>query len=649
MLSVAFLTILKIFALGFLIFIHELGHYFAARWVGMRVETFSIGMLKPIYSWERNGTKWQICWLLFGGFVKIGGTDAPEGTDPYAIKDGFFGKKPIERIFVALAGPVANLLFALLAFTGLWAMGGLSQNYVEHTRVIGWVDPNSELYQHGVRAGDEITAYNNSKFTAFQDHIEMPMTSGDTVTVSGNKVNYTTKERTPFEYTVSPYPHPVHGVRGLKTAGITNSANYVIYDKIDGKDNPISEHSPLLNSGIEYGDRIAWLDGEPIFSTPQLNKMLNEGRVLLTVARNDKTFLRRVPRVKVQELKLDQAYKDELTDWQYEAKLKSEKLQQLYMIPYNLTNDGVVESPFKMIDGESESEAFPTIAYSANEEPLQEGDRIIAVDGQPVKHSYQILSYLQSRHVQVIVEKVPFAGGSIAWDKADEEFDKQIDLEALSQIAASIGTGKTVNTAGNYKLLKPIVPISRLDFAMNEKGNEAVMNAIEKRQREIANLADPEQKAAEQKSLEQEQNEVILGIPVPQDRKVNYNPGPLEMFQEVVQDVWRFIKALFSFNLSFKWVAGPIGILQSSPSASWGIGNALDWLAFISINLGILNLLPIPVLDGGTIVLSTYEMLTGHQIKPKTMERLILPFALVLITFFVFVTLNDINRLFNFF
>ena len=81
-----------ILGLSILIFFHELGHYFMARRVGMRVETFAIGFGRPIYSWERDGVKWQIGWLLFGGYVKIAGQDPDEKRDPYTIPDSFFGK-----------------------------------------------------------------------------------------------------------------------------------------------------------------------------------------------------------------------------------------------------------------------------------------------------------------------------------------------------------------------------------------------------------------------------------------------------------------------------------------------------------------------------------------------------------------------------
>ncbi len=662
MAATIFYIVLGFLGLGFLIFIHELGHYIAARLVGMRVETFSIGFFKPIYQWHsKSGTHWKLCWLLFGGYVKIAGTESGEvkdsatgetvTVDPYSVPDGFFGKGPLSRIFVSLAGPAANILFALVAFILLWGMGGLTQNFSEHTHIIGWVDPHSELYVHGIRAGDEIVAYNGSAYNNSTDHLQAPMMSGDTITVSGYKVNYLTNDRTPFEYTVKTYPHPIYGVQGVKTAGILSPANYIIYEKhADGKENVLPPNSPMLHSGLRANDRIVWVDGELIFSSLQLNKILNDNRILVTVLRQDKPLLRRVPRVPIQELKVDQSIRNELTDWQYEAQLKGKKLQQIYMIPYNITNDATVEGPFKLIDEEQEKATFPQIVTMPIDEPLQEGDRIIAIDGQPIKQAYQILNLLQSRQVLMIVENAPGITKAISWEKADSQYDKEFNLEALNQIATAIGTGKSVTEARNYRLLKPIIPIARYDFMKQDKEFETIQTAIEKQEREISQIVDPDKRATAMKSLEATQKELVTGIPNVQDRKVLYNPGPIEKFNQIMRDIWHFLTALFTMTVSVKLMAGPIGILQSAQMAAvGGITHALQWLGFISLNLGIVNLLPIPVLDGGTILLSLYELITGHRMKPKTMERLILPFAIALIALFVFITFNDINRIFNIF
>ena len=305
-------VILAILGLSFLIFIHELGHYWMARRVGMRVETFSIGFGRPIFSWMRDGVKWQLGWLLFGGYVKIAGQDLEGGKDPYEIPDGFFGRPPLDRIKVAIMGPAVNLLFALFIFALIWSTGGREKNFSDTTHIIGWVDPHSELYSYGVRPGDMIEAYNGLPYQVSKDNLYGPMLGGDTIGVKGFKVNYATGEKKPFDYQVKTYPHPNSMEKGIKTSGIINPANYIIYDKMPGaKENPLPEGSPLIDSGLQYGDRIVWVDGEMIFSNAQLTHVLNDKRALLTVLHGDKVTLRRVPRVEVQELKLDNTFKEE--------------------------------------------------------------------------------------------------------------------------------------------------------------------------------------------------------------------------------------------------------------------------------------------------------------------------------------------------
>ena len=94
-------------------------------------------------------------------------------------------------------------------------------------------------------------------------------------------------------------------------------------------------------------------------------------------------------------------------------------------------------------------------------------------------------------------------------------------------------------------------------------------------------------------------------------------------------------------------MAGPIGIVQLIHQ-SWeaGVKEALFWMGVISLNLGVINLLPIPVLDGGHIFFSLYEAVTKRRISGKTMERLVIPFVGPLVAFFLFITFHDLARLF---
>lgn len=639
--------IFAILGLSFLIFIHELGHYFMARRTGMRVETFSIGFGKPIISWRMDGVNWQIGWLPFGGYVRIAGTESDKEVDPYLIRDGFFGRPPLDRIKVAFMGPFVNILFALLVFALLWVGGGREKNFSEYSPVIGWVDPKSEAYSRGIRPGDEIISYNGHSFQGSKDHLYAALTSPKEVKIKGYKVNYANGQKSVFETTAKTLPHPASLEKDLLTTGITQSASYVMYDKLRNQENPLPEYSPLKGSGIQYGDRLAWIDGQLIFSLEHLNHLLNDERVLLTVQRGNDIFLARVPRVPVRELRIDSSFKEELIDWQYEAGLNAIKIQRLYALPYNLTNDGVVENEIKFIDNESEKGSFPDHPLNNLELPLIPGDKIIAVDGIPVSHSSDILKQLQTRHVSIIVERNPEFSTKMPWKDVEKSFTTEVNWNDLNKISSTIGTDQVVKESGNLFLLNSVVPKSRKEILLGEE-KQADLEELQRQKREIEAIEDPEKRNQMLHFFENRENQLLLGLPGVQDRKVLYNPIPTDLFGNVFQEIWRTLVALFSGTLNPKWMSGPIGIIQVVQE-QWKLSfsDALFWLGAISLNLGVLNLLPIPMLDGGTILLSLFEIVTRKQIKPKTMEKLILPFAILLIVFFVFLTYNDLSRIFG--
>jgi regulator of sigma E protease len=642
-------VILAILGLSFLIFIHELGHYFMARRLGMRVETFSIGFGKPIYSWIRDGVRWQIGWLLFGGYVKIAGMDTSDQRDLYEVKDGFFGKRPLDRIKVAFMGPFVNIIFALLAFTALWLVGGRNKNFSDYTHKIGWLDPKSELYMKGIRPGDEVVAYNGQLFQSSKDHLSAPMTSSGDVEVKGFHVNPHTKVKMPFTYTVKTYPHPNAVDKDVVTTGILQSANYIIYGKLpNGQDNSLPEGSPMQESGIQYGDRIVWADGVPIYSNQQLAHVLNDAKALLTIKRGQEIFLRRVPRVMVEELKLDQEIREELIDWQFEAQLNGIKIQKLYAIPYNLNNESIVDGRVKFIDKEKEEETFPKVPFSVLETPLEEGDKILAVDGIPVTHSYEILSHLQQRHVNIIVERDPKINRTPSWQQADSLFDQQYNWEDLQNLVSKIGISPPPQSSGNLYLLETIVPKMRKDFQLSPESQALLQEERREQAREIESIDDPEKRAHARHQLENRDKQLLLGLPSIQDVHVQYNPSPFLLFDKVFEEIWHTLKALFTGSLNPKWMSGPIGIVQVVHDTSMvSIKEALFWLGAISLNLGVLNLLPLPVLDGGTICFAFYELISGRKLKSKTLEKLIIPFALLLIGFFIFLTYHDLARLFS--
>jgi len=140
--------------LGLLILVHELGHFFAARMVGIRVEEFGLGLPPRLYGYQaKSGVIYSINWIPFGGFVKMYGQDdlRVDGGAAYG-EDSFVSKTPLQRAFVLVAGVIMNLLLALLIFTVVAAGHGRGVTEVSIGQVVsdtpaaaaGWL-PNDKL------------------------------------------------------------------------------------------------------------------------------------------------------------------------------------------------------------------------------------------------------------------------------------------------------------------------------------------------------------------------------------------------------------------------------------------------------------------------------------------------------------------------
>ena len=166
----------RLAVLGVLVFIHEMGHYLAARWRGIHVEAFSIGFGPKLLSWtDRQETVWKLCALPLGGFVKMNGMSPAladeEATSREAIRHGhaFFEKSVLSRAIVVAAGPIANFLLAAVLFSALFAIVGRPVALPNPPAVIGEVAPGSSAADAGLAPGDTITAIDGTKVSAFED------------------------------------------------------------------------------------------------------------------------------------------------------------------------------------------------------------------------------------------------------------------------------------------------------------------------------------------------------------------------------------------------------------------------------------------------------------------------------------------------
>ena len=579
-------------------------------------------------------------YLLWSAFPNEGDLEAHE------IPEGFYSKKPWARIKVALAGPIVNLVFSLFAFGLIWGFGGREKTFAEFTKLIGWVDPQSELYANGVRPGDEVTGYNEQPYEGYKDLVYAAIMNGRPVAVEGNKINYYQDTRIPYDYTLKPYESPYFR-KGFTTIGIVAPANYLIYDDFSNSDaNALYPHSPMANSGIQKNDRLIWVDGELVFSQEQLINIVNSKKMLLTIERGADKFLAKVPRIHVSDMRLKTSDSTEINDWAYEVGLRK-KDGDIYFLPYTVDGHLIVEKGAYFVNEASHvthvSKMAPT---SPIDRVLEKGDRIIAVDGTPVSSGPEMLEAMQTRKIQMIVKR-NVTLESILWKDEDQAFEADTDWDHVLPIAASIGSHEPIKSKGDLQLLNAVTPIALKDFPFPQDMKSKLDQNLKKQLAEVKKISNPEERANALEQVENYQNRLMLGVQF-QDRQVVYNPSPFTLFYSVFQEITRNLIAVVSGYFSPKHFGGPIFIVQVMKN-SWSVGfkEALFWLGAISLNLGVLNLLPVPVLDGGHICFSIIEKIRGKPMKAKTMQRLIIPFVVLLIFAFLYLTYHDITRIFG--
>lgn len=159
-------------AIGPLVIIHELGHYWLARLFGVGAEQFSIGFGREIGGWtDRRGTRWRIGWLPLGGYVKFVGDSDPAslthdpGQSVSAIGAPFERQPPWQRFLIILAGPVANFLVAIGIFAAFFAVYGVPSTSAQVSAIV----PNSAAAQAGIESGDRIISIAGRSTDTFED------------------------------------------------------------------------------------------------------------------------------------------------------------------------------------------------------------------------------------------------------------------------------------------------------------------------------------------------------------------------------------------------------------------------------------------------------------------------------------------------
>lgn len=281
------LILAVILSFNVMIFIHELGHFLAARWRGLQIDRFQVWFGKPIWSKTVNGVQYGLGWIPAGGFVALPQLAPMETIEGERSSDQPLPPiSPWDKIIVAIAGPIFSLLLALAIGLIVWKVGKPAD--IIHSTEIGYIQKGSPAERGGLQLGDNILAVNGNKVKGFIGGLDYIKES--IVLSQGDKIDFTiqrpgeSQPRT-ISTTFETAPTRWYERRALRTVGVNFAHKAIIEDMLP--------NSPGLKAGLKKGDQIIAIDTTKVWSPEQITQYLEAkeyAECSFTIARGTETL-----------------------------------------------------------------------------------------------------------------------------------------------------------------------------------------------------------------------------------------------------------------------------------------------------------------------------------------------------------------------
>ena len=577
--SVRGIVLLALF-FGGSIFVHELGHFLAARWRGLKIERFSIGFGPKIFGWTgKDGVDYRVAWIPLGGYVAL-----PQMGDPEAIEgatESDAEKLPeisyADKMIVAVMGAVFNVIFAFALATILW-FTGMPVPEGNGSTIVGYVPEQvvtssnhlSELglgqtvpgpaFTAGLRSGDEVLAVDGVEVKSFKQINEAVMLGNGMNSQKQPVATFTIKRGAEtLDLTVLPARVELNTRSGdkVRVAGLMPRSDVIL--------NTPMLSSPAEKAGLIREDRIIAIDGRPVNNPTELLERLR------VAGPGERTF---------QVSRVDADGKSQLLTLKVTPKISARTN------PVGLITYGEGEKRHSIV-------VVPVTRDLLSTDPLANRDQlmVLGVSPEDAMHTEQL-------RIGTILDKVDGKELTV--------------LRSLDDLEKATGAGRKTLTFYWKR-------------ANGDAGNLSLTEAEVKR-------GTPVERA-------------LIGAPFLSKPEIAHN-NPIELCTHIIKQTFTTLGRLFDRDSDIKvnQLASGISISKTYYNISEDIRLVLWFTVLINLNLAILNLLPIPVLDGGHMLIATISKLTNNALNAKAVTIVQFTCMALILSLMGYIILNDVRR-----
>jgi regulator of sigma E protease len=691
-----------VLGLSFVVFIHELGHFLVAKWCDVHVTTFSIGFgpAVPGCAFRMGETTYKFSLVPLGGYVQmVGQVDGDEGSDGSELDPRSYRNKSVfQRMAIISAGVIMNVILAVVCFVVVFRGPGKERL----AAIVGSVDSGSPAFVNGVRWGAEITQIGDEKAPTFEDLFITVMGTRDKEKV---KIVSRLPGQPPQELDIEPRLGRLKPMIGL---GYSSQLTLVSRRMVAaGLPTPVRPGSAAAdaNPPLQFGDRIV---GTTDPDDPKRGlKALPDDPTYPNKGRHDYfEFARRMKRLAAEPVEIQiERQVDERTEKVVvkmppmfgltlgvrmqmgpisAIRLGSPAHEKLLAKDPSGTREGDLIEAVEVTDFDGKTIRFGVDDKSLDPERLpfqlkQWAQRVAEAAGN-AKKNWQVKLKVR-RHRNGGGPQFESVNTEIAWDDS-WRFDEVAPADVIAPMAIpELGLAYQVKTTvadvlhGNSLQVGDVVKNVRFT-SVNAKGEDEtskwLSDDLEEGQWARISL-DLVHSAARIKNVELKivratKSEEVTIVPEIDRTLPLDNRGWLLIADKRIQradtiggaiqlgfhdtrnsmlQVFQNLRGMLTGRLSIKNLGGPVLIANAAfHIAGYDIWEFVFFLGLISVNLAVVNFLPIPVLDGGHMVFLVYEKLRGRPASETV--RVVATYAglAVILSLFLVVTWNDIWRFF---